>query len=73
MERYAMTHDVPVNVLLAQGYRSISDWHSTEKSKEGESERSGHWYGREKTTAMAVATSSNAGLHEGGSEQVSEH
>lgn len=42
-------YEVPKNVLLAQGYRSVGDWHSTVKVKEGEDERAGRWAGREKT------------------------
>ena len=69
VEGHAVTHNIPVNALLAQDDCSIGDWHSTEKFKEGKSERYRHWYGREKKTATAaaaatmtaVATSSNAG------------
>ncbi|KAH0111778.1 hypothetical protein KCU82_g24358, partial [Aureobasidium melanogenum] len=39
----------PVNALMAQGYRSIGDWHSTQPVKEGEDERAGRWKGRAKT------------------------
>ncbi|KAF6761997.1 hypothetical protein DFP72DRAFT_877703 [Ephemerocybe angulata] len=35
--------------LLDQGYKSIGDWHSTVKVKEGEGERDGRWKGKEKT------------------------
>ncbi|KAH8834122.1 hypothetical protein DL96DRAFT_481802 [Flagelloscypha sp. PMI_526] len=42
-------YEVPKNKLLGQGYRSIGDWHSTSKVKEGGDERSGRWAGREKT------------------------
>ncbi|GAA5905091.1 hypothetical protein JCM5296_000471 [Sporobolomyces johnsonii] len=34
---------VPYNSLLDEGYKSIGDWHSTVKPKDGESERSGRW------------------------------
>lgn len=34
---------------MSQGYRSVGDWHSTEKTGEGEGERDGRWKGREKT------------------------
>jgi phosphoadenosine phosphosulfate reductase len=49
VEQYALTHSVPVNALLSQGYRSIGDWHSTEKPAEGEGERAGRWKGTTKT------------------------
>jgi len=46
---YISENDVPKNNLLDEGYKSIGDWHSTSKVKEGESERAGRWAGREKT------------------------
>jgi phosphoadenosine phosphosulfate reductase len=49
VEWYKVTHDVPVNALLSQGYRSVGDWHSTQKTVEGEGERAGRWKGTEKT------------------------
>ena len=52
---YIKEHNVPHNALLQQGYKSIGDWHSTVKVKEGEDERAGRWAGREKT---------ECGLHE---------
>jgi len=62
---YIKTHNVPHNKLLDQGYTSVGDWHSTQKSREvlggaageaGDSgERAGRWAGREKT---------ECGLHE---------
>lgn len=42
-------NNVPRNKLLDQGYKSIGDWHSTSKVKEGEGERDGRWKGKEKT------------------------
>jgi phosphoadenosine phosphosulfate reductase len=46
---YIKEHNVPVNALMAKGYRSIGDWHSTQPVKEGEDERAGRWKGRAKT------------------------
>ncbi|KAF7332564.1 PAPS-reduct domain-containing protein [Mycena kentingensis (nom. inval.)] len=46
---YIDEYDVPRNKLLAQGYRSVGDWHSTSKPVPGQDERSGRWAGREKT------------------------
>lgn len=47
---YIDEHHVPRNKLLAQGYRSVGDWHSTAKSGEGDAgEREGRWKGKEKT------------------------
>ncbi|GAA6063793.1 hypothetical protein JCM10212_001363 [Sporobolomyces blumeae] len=34
---------VPYNDLLDQGYKSIGDWHSTAKPRDGDGERSGRW------------------------------
>ncbi|KAJ2915024.1 hypothetical protein MD484_g5361, partial [Candolleomyces efflorescens] len=42
-------NNVPRNKLLSQGYKSIGDWHSTSKVKEGEGERDGRWKGKDKT------------------------
>src|SRR5258708_3800680 len=53
---YIDEHDVPRNALLGRGYRSVGDWHSTQKSGDGDAgERSGRWKGKEKT---------ECGLHE---------
>jgi phosphoadenosine phosphosulfate reductase len=47
---YIDDHEVPRNALLAQGYRSVGDWHSTVKSSSGDAgERAGRWAGKEKT------------------------
>ena len=40
---------MPYNKLLDQGYRSVGDWHSTQKTADGQSERAGRWAGKEKT------------------------
>ena len=60
VEEYIRNNNVPHNVLLDQGYRSVGDWHSTKPVKEGEDERAGRWAGREKT---------ECGLHMGYLEQ----
>ncbi|PNS19504.1 Phosphoadenosine phosphosulfate reductase [Sphaceloma murrayae] len=49
VEEYIKEHDVPTNVLLDRGYRSVGDWHSTQPVTEGEDERAGRWKGRSKT------------------------
>lgn len=49
MMEYITKYNVPRNVLLDQGYKSVGDWHSTQPSKEGEGERGGRWAGKEKT------------------------
>lgn len=46
---YIKENDVPYNVLLDQGYKSVGDWHSTSPVKEGEDERAGRWKGQNKT------------------------
>ena len=57
VQTYIQLHDVPRNALLAQGYKSVGDWHSTQKSGEGdEGERAGRWAGRTDKT--------ECGLHE---------
>lgn len=49
VQAYVTEHDVPTNVLLSQGYKSVGDWHSTQPIKEGEDERAGRWKGQAKT------------------------
>ncbi|KAJ1919664.1 3'-phosphoadenylsulfate reductase [Mycoemilia scoparia] len=46
---YLCANEVPYNVLLDQGYKSIGDYHSTNPVREGEDERSGRWSGSNKT------------------------
>ena len=45
VQRYMAAHDLPYHPLLAQGYRSIGDVHSTRPVREGEDERSGRALG----------------------------
>ncbi|KAF9535122.1 phosophoadenylyl-sulfate reductase [Crepidotus variabilis] len=49
VEAYIKDNDVPRNKLLAEGYRSVGDWHSTNKVEEGQDERAGRWAGKQKT------------------------
>jgi len=50
VKAYIDVNDVPVNKLLAQGYKSVGDWHSTAKSGEGDAgERAGRWKDKGKT------------------------
>lgn len=54
---YIQDHNVPHNALLNQGYKSVGDWHSTQKSGDGDSgERAGRWAGNAEKT--------ECGLHE---------
>ncbi|KAK0628167.1 hypothetical protein B0T17DRAFT_588371 [Bombardia bombarda] len=46
---YITANDVPYNVLLDRGYKSVGDWHSTSPVGEGEDERAGRWKGQNKT------------------------
>lgn len=46
---YVTEHDVPYNVLLDRGYKSVGDYHSTQPVKDGEDERAGRWKGQQKT------------------------
>ncbi|KAF8477017.1 Phosphoadenosine phosphosulfate reductase family-domain-containing protein [Kalaharituber pfeilii] len=39
VKEYITKHDVPYNVLLDRGYKSVGDWHSTSPVAEGEDER----------------------------------
>lgn len=51
MKAYIDENDVPTNMLLDQGYKSVGDWHSTIKSSEAgdAGERAGRWAGKTKT------------------------
>ena len=49
VQDYVKENDVPYNVLLDRGYKSVGDWHSTQPIKEGEDERAGRWKGQQKT------------------------
>lgn len=49
VKNYIDENNVPYNILLDQGYKSVGDWHSTEPVAEGEDERAGRWKGRAKT------------------------
>lgn len=55
VDAYIKQNNVPCNALLDQGYKSVGDWHSTEKSKAGDSgERAGRWAGREEKTECGL-------------------
>ena len=54
---YIKKNNVPYNVLLDQGYRSVGDYHSTAPVKEGEDERAGRWKGKKKTECGIHETS----------------
>lgn len=49
VKEYITKHNVPYNILLDRGYKSVGDWHSTSPVKEGEDERAGRWKGQKKT------------------------
>ena len=49
VKAYIQEHNVPYNVLLDQGYKSVGDWHSTSPVSDGEDERAGRWKGQSKT------------------------
>ncbi|OCH96018.1 phosphoadenylyl-sulfate reductase [Obba rivulosa] len=55
VEWYIKENDVPRNKLLDQGYRSVGDWHSTQKSGNGDSgERAGRWAGKADKTECGL-------------------
>ena len=49
VQDYIRTHDLPVNALTAQGYRSIGCHPCTRPVAAGESERAGRWTGFDKS------------------------
>ncbi|EMD40523.1 hypothetical protein CERSUDRAFT_111116 [Gelatoporia subvermispora B] len=55
VEWYSTDNKVPHNKLLDQGYRSVGDWHSTQKSGEGDTgERAGRWAGKTEKTECGL-------------------
>lgn len=46
---YTKENNVPYNVLLDRGYKSVGDWHSTKPVSSNDDERTGRWEGKEKT------------------------
>jgi phosphoadenosine phosphosulfate reductase len=46
---YVMEHDVPINTLLHDGYRSLGCTHCTVRTAPGDDERAGRWAGFTKT------------------------
>lgn len=49
VDRYIRDHDVPVNPLVRQGYRSIGCQPCTRPVREGDHSRAGRWRGRDRT------------------------
>ncbi|KAI0522079.1 Phosphoadenosine phosphosulfate reductase family-domain-containing protein [Xylaria bambusicola] len=49
VHQYIIDNNVPYNVLLDRGYKSVGDWHSTQPVADGEDERNGRWKGQQKT------------------------
>ncbi|KAF9348374.1 hypothetical protein BGX34_002520 [Mortierella sp. NVP85] len=49
VQTYVRAYQVPYNVLLDQGYRSVGDWHSTKPATNPDDERSGRWEGKSKS------------------------
>lgn len=55
VEWYINENNVPKNNLLAQGYKSIGDWHSTAEAGDGDDgERAGRWAGRAEKTECGL-------------------
>ena len=55
VEWYITENKVPRNKLLDQGYRSVGDWHSTQKSGDGDvGERAGRWAGKGEKTECGL-------------------
>ena len=49
VKEYIEANNIPYNVLLNRGYKSVGDWHSTQPIEDGEDERAGRWKGQQKT------------------------
>ncbi|KAI0032951.1 hypothetical protein K488DRAFT_48773 [Vararia minispora EC-137] len=57
VESYINANSVPRNALLAKGYKSVGDWHSTVPAPVGsgdEGERAGRWAGRTDKTECGL-------------------
>jgi phosphoadenosine phosphosulfate reductase len=52
VDQYLLDHQLPKHPLVAQGYLSIGDWHSTIPVLEGEDERSGRLLGTKKECGL---------------------
>ena len=48
VQQFLKEHDIPINPLIAQGYRSIGCQPCTRSVREGDSERAGRWTGFDK-------------------------
>lgn len=55
VENYLSEHKLPKHPLVAQGYRSIGDWHSTIPVLDGEDERSGRLLGAKKECGLHLS------------------
>lgn len=62
IDGYLSRHDLPVHPLVAQGYRSIGDWHSTIPVLEGEDERSGRLLGMKKECGLHLPDAERGSL-----------
>lgn len=60
VDDYLDQHDLPRHPLVAQGYRSIGDWHSTIPVLEGEDERSGRLLGTKKECGLHLSDGERA-------------
>ena len=56
VDEYIETHDLPKHPLVAQGYRSIGDTHSTIPVLEGDDERSGRLLGAKKECGLHLSS-----------------
>lgn len=57
VDDYIASHDLPRHPLVAQGYRSIGDWHSTIPVLDGDDERSGRLLGTKKECGLHLSNS----------------
>jgi phosphoadenosine phosphosulfate reductase len=62
VEDYLARHDLPVHPLLAEGYRSIGDWHSTLPTLPDQDPREGRILGKKRECGIHLTTAENESL-----------
>lgn len=55
VDEYIEAHELPKHPLVAQGYRSIGDWHSTIPVLDGQDERAGRLLGAKKECGLHLS------------------
>ncbi len=62
VEEYLARHDLPLHPLVAEGYRSIGDWHSTLPTLPGQDPREGRILGKKRECGIHLTAAENDSL-----------